>query len=172
MQLKVFQHQGWQLAKQPLEEAANLRVTAAYRQHDLVARQLGFRVDAQGVFAACQADVLGTGQVIQALDQFAGLRLTGQLLTQGVEGLLLGFDGDFQLAALHPPYLHTGVRLAGAQFAHGMPVRQHTGQCHTDGQQTNGDGSQAHRAYAAQVLLNDQAAERIRGAHGRSPRWR
>ncbi|MNP12058.1 hypothetical protein D3C76_1042770 [compost metagenome] len=114
--------------------------------------------------------MLGTGQVIQALDQLAGLRLPRQLLAQRVEGLLLGFDRDLQLAPLHPPHLHAGVRLAGAQFAHGLPVRQHSGQCHADGQQANGDSGKAHRADAAQAFLHDQAAQRVRDAHGRSPR--
>ncbi|MNV93343.1 hypothetical protein D3C71_1880240 [compost metagenome] len=114
--------------------------------------------------------MLGTGQVVQALDQFAGLGLPRQLLAQAVEGLLLGFDGDLQFATPDPLDLHAGVRFSGAQFAQVLPLRQHPGAQHAHGQQAHCNCSQADRADATQAFLEDQAVQRFTGAHDRSPR--
>ena len=109
--------------------------------------------------------------MVKALDQFAGLGLARQLLAQAVERLLLGFDGDFQLATLDPLHLYAGIRLGGTQLAHVLPLRQHSGAHHAHGQQAYRHRRQADRANAAQALLEYQAVQ-LKGAHGRSPRWR
>ncbi|MNP65865.1 hypothetical protein D3C76_1614960 [compost metagenome] len=116
--------------------------------------------------------MLGTGQVVQALDQLAGLGLPWQLLAQAIERLLLGFDGDLQLATPDPLDLHASVRFGGAQLAQVLPLRQHPGAQHAYGQQAHRNRRQADRADATQALLEDQAVQRFTGAHGRSPRWR
>ncbi|MNV76727.1 hypothetical protein D3C71_1700990 [compost metagenome] len=94
------------------------------------------------------------------------------MLAQAVEGLLLGLDRNLQLTPLDTPYLFAGLRFGGTQLAYALPLRQHAGTPHANGEQAYGYGSQAYRADNAQALLEDQAAERFKGAHGRSPRWR
>ncbi|MNP11659.1 hypothetical protein D3C76_1038560 [compost metagenome] len=170
MQLEVFQHKGGQLLQQAFEKAANLRVAAAHWQHDLVARQLGLGINAQGILTTREADVLGAGKMVQALDQLAGLGLPRQLLAKGVQRLLLGLDGDLHLATPDSLDLYAGVRFSGAQLTYALPLRQHPGAHHAHRQQTHGGGGQANRADAAQAFLEDQAVQRFKGAHGRSPR--
>nr|GFC74422.1 hypothetical protein [Tanacetum cinerariifolium] len=89
LKVHILDHHRWQLGQQRVQKAAQLRVAAPYRKQDLITRQLGFRVDAQGVLAARQVDFFLAGHGVDAVDGRRGVQLGRQCAMEFVQ-LLLG----------------------------------------------------------------------------------
>ncbi|MNZ94490.1 hypothetical protein D3C78_1136010 [compost metagenome] len=148
-----------------MNEAADLRVAATHRQEDLIARQLGLRVDPQGILTASQADAFGLGQAVDTVDDHGGLRLGRQLFVK-VFQFTLGHLRQFQVATFELLQLRQRLLAAQVLLLHLLPVWQYHCRAIQQGQQHQGSTGQANHAQLADTLMDNQAMD----GHCRSPR--